>query len=311
MTLTRFATARTSSARGGVRGRSPRRGRASAAPSFTTVRRRPTTTPAEAAYSCVSGLPSSDPTPRRRGSTPTPRRRVRLRLRRRRPRGVPPGGPRDPISAFGGIVPSTELTADMAREIREFRPPPTTRRACSTRLSSRLAHRGGSRGAQGQVQEPSILEAKPCTPSSTLRQVGGGWLQQSSDSSRGYQFTAVSETQPTEEQLDALKFAWRCVKHVKSNAITVATKGRSSAWAAAAQPRELGAHRDGEGCRGGGGFSARRMLPYAGRFRGDCVPGGRQGHRAPGRVHARSGRGRRVQQVRVALVTTGHRHFRH
>jgi AICAR transformylase/IMP cyclohydrolase PurH len=29
-----------------------------------------------------------------------------------------------------------------------------------------------------------------------------------------------------EEQMDALKFAWRVVKHVKSNAITVATKGR-------------------------------------------------------------------------------------
>lgn len=35
-------------------------------------------------------------------------------------------------------------------------------------------------------------------------------------------FTVVSEKQPTAEQLEDLKFAWRCVKHVKSNAITVA-----------------------------------------------------------------------------------------
>lgn len=35
-------------------------------------------------------------------------------------------------------------------------------------------------------------------------------------------FTAVSEKQPTQQQLEDLKFAWRCVKHVKSNAITVA-----------------------------------------------------------------------------------------
>jgi len=36
----------------------------------------------------------------------------------------------------------------------------------------------------------------------------------------------VSEAQPTADQMEALKFAWRVVKHVKSNAITVATKGR-------------------------------------------------------------------------------------
>lgn len=30
----------------------------------------------------------------------------------------------------------------------------------------------------------------------------------------------MSEVQPTPEQLADLKFAWLCVKHVKSNAIT-------------------------------------------------------------------------------------------
>lgn len=36
----------------------------------------------------------------------------------------------------------------------------------------------------------------------------------------------VSEKQPTAEQLTDLRFAWRCVKHVKSNAITIAKAGR-------------------------------------------------------------------------------------
>lgn len=39
-------------------------------------------------------------------------------------------------------------------------------------------------------------------------------------------FNPVSETQPTEQQLADLAFAWRCVKHVKSNAITVAKEQR-------------------------------------------------------------------------------------
>ena len=56
----------------------------------------------------------------------------------------------------------------------------------------------------------------------------GGWLWQQADSlgPDGITFTPVSETQPTEQQLADLAFAWRCVKHVKSNAITVAKEQR-------------------------------------------------------------------------------------
>lgn len=56
----------------------------------------------------------------------------------------------------------------------------------------------------------------------------GGWLYQEADSltPEEIEFTPVSETTPTEQQLEDLKFAWRIVKHVKSNAITVAKDGR-------------------------------------------------------------------------------------
>lgn len=36
----------------------------------------------------------------------------------------------------------------------------------------------------------------------------------------------VSEAQPTPKQLEDIKFAWRAVKHVKSNAITIAKDGK-------------------------------------------------------------------------------------
>lgn len=39
-------------------------------------------------------------------------------------------------------------------------------------------------------------------------------------------FKVVSEAQPTPQQLEDIKFAWQCVKHVKSNAITVAKDRR-------------------------------------------------------------------------------------
>ena len=56
----------------------------------------------------------------------------------------------------------------------------------------------------------------------------GGWLWQQADSMGPDEitFTTVSDTQPTEQQLADLAFAWRCVKHVKSNAITVAKEQR-------------------------------------------------------------------------------------
>ncbi len=62
----------------------------------------------------------------------------------------------------------------------------------------------------------------------TLSRRAGGWLYQEADSltPADIDFTVVSEAQPTEEQLADLRFAWLAVKHVKSNAITVAKGGR-------------------------------------------------------------------------------------
>ena len=51
-------------------------------------------------------------------------------------------------------------------------------------------------------------------------------------------FTCSSEAQPTDEMLQDLRFAWRCVKHVKSNAITVA-KGNRLLGMGSGQPNRI------------------------------------------------------------------------
>lgn len=58
--------------------------------------------------------------------------------------------------------------------------------------------------------------------------MSGGFLRQEEDSltPSSIEFTCVSEAQPTSEQLQNLKFAWTCVKHVKSNAIVIAKDQR-------------------------------------------------------------------------------------
>ncbi|KAI7839570.1 hypothetical protein COHA_006696 [Chlorella ohadii] len=137
----------------------------------------------------------------------------------------------DPISAFGGIVAfNRPVDADLAREIREFRSPTDgeTRMFYEIVIAPSYTPEG-LEVLKGKSKTLRILEAKPRAPSGrSLRQVAAGWLLQDADSLHPSQieFTCVSEKQPTAQQLEDLKFAWLCVKHVKSNAITVAKDGK-------------------------------------------------------------------------------------
>ena len=67
---------------------------------------------------------------------------------------------------------------------------------------------------KGKSKDLRIVEAKARPPSGLgLRQVAGGWLSQDSDSlaPEDIKFECVSQVQPTAQQLQDLKFAWRCV----------------------------------------------------------------------------------------------------
>lgn len=137
----------------------------------------------------------------------------------------------DPISAFGGIVAfNRPVDEELAKEIREFRSPTDN----ETRMFYEIVIAPGytPEGLEclkGKSKNLRILEAKTRAPSGlSLRQVAGGWLSQDADSLSPEEitFTSVSEAKPTPEQLEDIKFAWRVVKHVKSNAITIAKGGR-------------------------------------------------------------------------------------
>jgi phosphoribosylaminoimidazolecarboxamide formyltransferase/IMP cyclohydrolase len=60
-----------------------------------------------------------------------------------------------------------------------------------------------------------------------LKTIGGGLLVQSPDTlgAKPEEWKCVTERQPSEEEKRALAFAWRVVKHVKSNAIVYAREG--------------------------------------------------------------------------------------
>ena len=137
----------------------------------------------------------------------------------------------DPISAFGGIVAfNRPVDAALAKEIREFRSPTDN----ETRMFYEIVIApgytpDGLEVLKGKSKTLRILEAAPRPRGGrVLRQVGGGFLYQDADelTPEDITFTVVSAAQPTAAQLEDLRFAWRCVKHVKSNAITVAAGGR-------------------------------------------------------------------------------------
>lgn len=55
-----------------------------------------------------------------------------------------------------------------------------------------------------------------------VKKVNGGILIQQIDNGNYNEITAVTDRKPTEKELEDLKFAWKVVKHVKSNAIVLA-----------------------------------------------------------------------------------------
>ncbi|XP_010505000.1 PREDICTED: uncharacterized protein LOC104781903 isoform X2 [Camelina sativa] len=133
----------------------------------------------------------------------------------------------DPVSAFGGIVAfNVEVDEVLARELREFRSPTDgeTRMFYEIVVAPKYTAKG-LEVLKGKSKTLRILEAKKNDQGKlSLRQVGGGWLAQDSDdiTPEDISFKSVSEKTPTESELADAKFAWLCVKHVKSNAIVIA-----------------------------------------------------------------------------------------
>jgi phosphoribosylaminoimidazolecarboxamide formyltransferase/IMP cyclohydrolase len=147
--------------------------------------------------------------------------------------------------------------------------------------------------------------------------VGGGWLVQDADDlgPEDVEFKVVTERAPAAEQLADLAFAWRCVKHVKSNAITV-VKDRRLLGMGSGQPNrvkstEIALEKAGVEAKGAV-LASDAFFPFAWN---DSVEKACQ---AGVVAFAHPGGSMRDQdgidcanQYGAAMVLTGHRHFRH
>ena len=122
----------------------------------------------------------------------------------------------DHVSAFGGIVVlNRPIDADTAQQL------------AGTFLECIVAP-GCDRAAQDILaKKPNlrvlVLADLLTGPGQVVNAIAGGFLLQTPDTYRDDPATwqIVTEAQPTEAELAEMLFAWRVVKHVKSNAIVV------------------------------------------------------------------------------------------
>jgi len=126
----------------------------------------------------------------------------------------------DPVSAYGGIIGvNRTLDAAMAREI-------------AANFVEAVAAPGYEAEALALLRTKKALRllrvptAGPASPSLELRRVSGGVLVQEPDGLDldPAALRVVTERPPAASELRALRFAWRVAKHVKSNAIVLATE---------------------------------------------------------------------------------------
>ena len=126
----------------------------------------------------------------------------------------------DPVSAFGGVIGvNREVTGDTAEEMAslfvEAIAAPGFNDDALVRFSSKKNLR--------------LVVVKPANPSRVLKQISGGMLMQDADNPRlsVADLKVATQRAPTGEELNALLFAWKVVKHVKSNAIVYARDGQT------------------------------------------------------------------------------------
>ena len=217
----------------------------------------------------------------------------------------------DPVSAFGGIVASNRpIDLPLATEIDK------------THYDAIIAPGYTEEALELFKRKKNLrLLSLPLQPQSSerrgidVRPISGGFLIQDEDyyTEKEFEPRTVSKRQPTEAEMRDLLFAWRVMKHIKSNAIALA-KDNTMLGMGSGQPNrvvsaELSLQKAGDPAKGSV-LASDAMIPFP-----DTVEVA-----AKGGVTAviQTGGSVRDEEViatadkyNMAMVFTGVRHFRH
>lgn len=217
----------------------------------------------------------------------------------------------DPVSAYGGVMAfNRPVTGDVVCAIFDNKQfveaivaPEFSGDALEmyqAKPNARLLSTGGVNPAGGEVE---------------YRAVEGGLLAQDSDSVAEdvAEFTVPTTRKPTEAEMEELLFAWKACKSVKSNAILIA-KDHASVGAGGGQPNRVNSARiaveqAGEKAQGAVAASD-AFFPFRDGFDVLAQAGVTAVIEPGGSIRDEEVIAAADEQG-VALVFTGHRHFRH
>lgn len=231
----------------------------------------------------------------------------------------------DPISAFGGVV---AINGELDTEAAEVMCEKGNKLDVVMATSFTFEALQMFKDRKGWGQEVRLLEA-PLPPASkylTIRSIRGGALIQESDEDPVLSSAGVSPVQslpdswkivtsvgPTPEQLAALMYLWRVIPHVKSNAIVVGIGNRLLGVGAGQMNRvqsvRLALEQAGEASKGAA-LASDAFFPFSDSVETAAVagiaaivqPGGSK--KDPDVIA-------RADELGIAMVFTGVRHFRH
>ncbi len=148
-----------------------------------------------------------------------------------------------------------------------------------------------------------------------FRRVKGGFLVQTSDSVPETQVNLKTVTQraPTKAEIADLLFAWRVVKHIKSNAIVLA-KDKTLVGMGAGQPSrivsaQIAKEKAGEKSRGSV-LASDAMLPFPDVVEAAATAGVTAIIQPGGSIRDEDSI-KAADAHNIAMVFTGERHFRH
>ena len=225
----------------------------------------------------------------------------------------------DTESAFGGIIAVNQsLDEATARQIADLFAEVVIAPDIDSAARKILAEKKNLRvlvtGAMPDSAEPGM----------TLRSLSGGYLLQGRDNRvMENSFKIVTKRQPTDEEMDDLKFAFTVAKHVKSNAIVYAKGGatvgvgagqmsrvnssRIAAWKAADAARQAG---DEKSWAVGSVAASDAFFPFADGLL-STAEAGATAVIQPGGSMRDSEVIEAADAAGIAMVFTGMRHFRH
>jgi len=128
----------------------------------------------------------------------------------------------DPVSAFGGVIACNRtLDAAAAEEVAKLFVECIVAPGYEAQALEKFSSKKNLRLLQMPSEEPP--------PELELKRISGGVLVQEPDRHElnEKELKVVTQRAPTESELRAMTFAWRVSKHVKSNAIVFAREGQT------------------------------------------------------------------------------------